>query len=208
MENTDATTVLFIRHAHTDALGAWLCGRACGVSLSAQGTTQARMLGRSLRAMPLDAIYSSPLERARATAEAIALQQSRPVRICDALTEIDFGEWTGQTFAALEHQPRWQAFNRARATSVIPGGEQPADIQQRVVSATMRLTAAHPGNTIALVTHAEIVRMALLYFQSRSIDCHDSLTIDPASVSTVRVWPGGVHVLSVNQHPDGQRPGR
>jgi broad specificity phosphatase PhoE len=202
MQITNATTVLFVRHAHTDALGTRLCGRACGVSLSAIGQTQAIGLGEVLRSTPLAAIYSSPLERARATAAAIAMPQARELQICDELIEIDFGEWTGQTFGELEHDARWQAFNRSRGTAIIPGGEQPAVVQTRIVDATMRLAAAHPGTTIALVTHADIVRMALLYFLSRSIDLYHSLTIDPASISTVSVLAGRAQVMSINHRPD------
>jgi broad specificity phosphatase PhoE len=204
MQTTDATTVLFVRHAHTSALGVWLCGRACGVSLSSLGQTQARALGESLQSTPLAALYYSPLERAHTTALAIASRQSCAMETCDDLTEIDFGLWTGQTFAELEHDQRWHAFNEARASAIIPGGERPADVQIRVVAAARRLAAAHSGKTIALVTHADVIRMALLYFLSRSMDLYHSITIDPASVSTVVMSPAGTHVVSINQPSDAE----
>jgi ribonuclease H / adenosylcobalamin/alpha-ribazole phosphatase len=204
MQSTDPTTVLFVRHAHTSALGVWLCGRACGVSLSSLGRAQAIALAGSLKSTPLAALYSSPLERAHETASAIATRQSCGIETCGDLTEIDFGEWTGQTFTALEHDRRWQTFNAARASAIIPGGERPADAQLRAVGAATRLAAAHPGETIALVTHADVIRMALLHFLSRSMDLYHSLTIDPASISTVVMSPSGAHVTSINRLADLQ----
>jgi broad specificity phosphatase PhoE len=203
MQPTNASLLLFVRHAHTTALGVRLCGRDGGVALSALGHAQAFDLARALRVTPLDAIYSSPLERARATASAIAAQQSCGMQTFDDLAEIDFGRWTGMTFAELDHDPDWHAFNRSRSSAVVPDGEQPAAAQARIVAAAANLAGAHRGKAIVLVTHAEIVRLALLYYQARSIDCYHTLTIEPASVSAVQLSPSSAHVLFINEcvHP-------
>jgi broad specificity phosphatase PhoE len=199
MRSTNASLLLFVRHAHTTALGIWLCGRSDGVALSALGRAQAFDLARALRLTPLAAIYSGPLERARATASAIAAQQSCEVRTSDDLDEIDFGRWTGLTFAELEHDPDWRAFNQSRSTAVVPDGEQPAAAQARIVAGAANLAALHHGQAIALVTHAEIVRFALLYYQARSIDSYHTLTIEPASVSAVQLSPSSARVLFINE---------
>jgi broad specificity phosphatase PhoE len=203
MQPTNASLLLFVRHAHTAALGIWLCGRGGDVALSSLGHEQARDLARALRATPLAAIYSSPLLRARATASAIAAQQSCGVQTCDDLAEIDFGRWTGMTFAALDGDPEWHTFNRTRSSAVVPEGEQTADAQARIVAAAANLAAGHGGQAIALVTHAEIVRLALLYYQARSIDCYQTIAIEPASVSGVLLSPSSASVLFINEcfHP-------
>src|SRR3954469_13786561 len=133
------SVVLLIRHAHTDALGRVLTGRTPGVTLSALGRGQADRLGRALAPLPLAAIYTSPLERATATAQAIAAHQSAPVAEDTDLLEIDFGEWTGLTFGELDRVPGWHAFNRQRSSAIVPGGEACALVQERIVGAIARL---------------------------------------------------------------------
>jgi probable phosphoglycerate mutase len=196
----ESTTVLLIRHAHTDAIGHRLCGRLLGIPLSAMGVSEAEELGCTLAAScRLAAIYSSPLERAHDTAISIAQHQPLGVQVCEALLEVDFGVWTGRTFEELDADPRWHHFNQARATASIPGGEPPLGVQHRIVAAVERLAAKHAGAAIALVTHAEIVRFALLHYRSVSLDRHHELEIEPASVSALSVSPDGVFVQFVNR---------
>ena len=199
----ESTTVLLIRHAHTSAIDdRLLCGREPGITLSRVGVFQAEELGHTLSAScRLAAVYSSPLERARATADAIARHQraNLPVHVHDALIEIDFGVWTGKTFDQLDADPRWQAFNRTRATATIPGGESLWAVQAHVVATIAYLARHHRGVTIALVSHAEIVRVALLCYLGRSLDVSHELEIAPASVSAISVSPNGVHVQFVNR---------
>jgi probable phosphoglycerate mutase len=109
------TVILLIRHAHTDALGVRLAGRAPGIPLSAIGPAQLPALRHALASHTLSAIDSSPIERAFATARAVADAQRVPVREHEGLTEVDFGDWTGKTFeelarlervARVQHPPR------------------------------------------------------------------------------------------------------
>ena len=202
MQMADATTVLFVRHAHTAAIGVELCGRKAGYPLSLFGQTQSEDLGLALGATPLAAIYSSPLERAQATARAIALHQSCGVDTREELNEIDFGNWSGRTFAALDGDPAWHTFNRARGRAVVPGGEQPAAAQERIVDATAHLAAMHRGQVIALVTHSDLVRFALLHYLSRPLDAYDSLAIDPASVSVITLSSHDATILCINSEGD------
>jgi broad specificity phosphatase PhoE len=208
----ESTTVLLIRHGHTTAIDRWLCGRQQGITLSGLGVVEAEELGQTLAACcHLAAIYSSPLERARDTADAIARYQRSSVQqlcvdICDALNEIDFGAWTGKTFDELDADPRWQAFNRTRASATIPGGESPHAAQHRIVAAITHVARDHRGKTVALVSHAEIVRMALLHYQAISLDHYHELEILPASVSAVSVSPDGTHVQFVNRCAAALRP--
>jgi broad specificity phosphatase PhoE len=196
------TTVVFlIRHGHTDAIGSWLPGRASGVTLSTEGQAQVDRLGQRVGpSHRLSAIYTSPLERARATAAALARHQQPSVRVhdCDDLTDIDFGAWTGKTFLELAADPAWHTFNTARSTAVVPGGESAAAVQQRIVGAIVRLAARHREQTIALVSHADVIRFALLQYQSLSLDLYDRFEIDPASVSAISVSNTGTSILYIN----------
>jgi broad specificity phosphatase PhoE len=193
------TSVMLIRHARSAGIAERLVGRSAGVELSGEGAAEADRLGRRLAAsFELTAVYSSPLIRARRTAAAVARYQSVPWRRADDLVEVDFGGWTGKTFAELESDWRWHAFNRARGSAVVPGGESPRQVQRRILGAISRLAGSHAGGVVALVTHAELVRFALLHYFSLPLDDYHRLDIAPASVSAVRVSPAGGEVLWVN----------
>ena len=128
----------------------------------------------------------------------MAQHQSIVTAECADLSDIDFGEWTGKTFAELEGDPRWHHFNRARGSAHVPGGEQPADVQARALAAIARLAARHAGDTIAIVSHADVVRFALLHYTGRPLDLFHRIDVDPASVSAVTLSAAGVQVLYVN----------
>src|SRR5688572_9740578 len=110
--------ILLIRHAMVDACGRFLAGRTPGIHLNEEGVRQAAALRESLHDLPIAAIYCSPLERARETAAALAGDRIG-ITTAEELNEVDFGAWTGLTFAELDRRDDWLAFNRARSTSAI-----------------------------------------------------------------------------------------
>jgi histidine phosphatase superfamily protein (branch 1) len=107
--------VLLVRHARTHAIDARLVGRTPGVHLSERGYAELARLREQLATISIDAVYSSPLVRARETAEPIATDHCLGVDIEDDLNEVDFGDWTGATFDVLQADPRWDAFARRSA---------------------------------------------------------------------------------------------
>jgi broad specificity phosphatase PhoE len=196
------TRVLLIRHAHTYALGRSLSGRSDDVPLSNEGRTQADRLGRALAPCPLAAIYTSPLARAVQTAEALSRYQPVAISQETELLEIDFGGWSGKTFVDLEHDPEWQRFNAKRSTARIPGGEPLTNVQARIVAAVSRLGARHPGKTIALVSHADVLRFALLYHIGATLDDYARFEVAPASVSALSLTTSGTQLLFVNRQAE------
>lgn len=184
------TTILLIRHGHTDAIGRRLVGRLPGVGLTDQGRQQASVLAAQLRDEPIAAIYASPLERAVQTAAPLADALGMPVHVCEALVEVDFGGWTGLTFDELEGRDDWRRFNTERSRAPVPGGEAAAAVQARIVGALERLRARHPSATIAVVSHADVIRAALLHYRGWSLDLFHRIEIAPASISMVRFGDG------------------
>lgn len=179
------TVLLLVRHAHTDAIGRVLTGRAAGVPLSSTGRAQAEHLGRALAPLPLAAIYTSPLERTLETARALARHQSAALHEDPELLEADFGAWTGLSFAELETRADWRAFNTHRGSAAVPEGETAADVQRRIVGAIERLAARHAGRTIVAVSHADVIRAAVLHIAATPLDLYDRFEISPASVTAV-----------------------
>jgi len=176
------TRVLLARHGSTDALGRRLTGRLPGVHLNADGCAQALRLAAELRGLPVSAIYSSPMERATETADPIAAAHGMKVRILPALNEVDFGGWTGAAFQDLSRNLEWKTYNQSRSTAHIPGGESPAATRARVARMLASLHKRHRGGTIVGVTHAELVRYAVLLARDESLDEWHRIPVQPGAV--------------------------
>jgi probable phosphomutase (TIGR03848 family) len=192
------TTLLLVRHGMTDAVGRVLSGWMPGVGLNVQGRAQVQALAPQLQRVSLAAVYSSPLERARQTADAIAAVHGLEVRLLDEVGEVRYGDWTGRRFTELEPDETWQRYNRMRSGTRIPGGELTIDIQARVVSALVRLSQAHPGERIVVVSHADVIKLAVGYVLGSPIDFMMRIEIEPASVTTLELQPYSARVLGVN----------
>lgn len=199
------TTFLLIRHAAIDPHGASIAGRAPGVSLNAAGREQARALAASLRGTAVEAIYSSPLERAWETARAIAEELELEEQLSPALEEIDFGEWTGRAFEELDGVPAWRRFNVFRSGTRIPGGEHMLEAQARAVSEIDRLRLRHAGGTVVVVSHGDILRAIVAWYIGLPLDLFHRLEIAPASVSTLEVTDDGARLLLLNAPPPARR---
>lgn len=192
------TTILLIRHATTAYVGKALAGRTPSVGLNEQGDREAADLARRLASQPIDALYSSPLDRAQQTAEYLAREHGLSIAIDERLAEVDFGDWTGQTIADLDEREDWKLFNLFRSTWTIPNGESMLQVQQRMVRAIEDLYKRHEGGTVAVVSHADAIKSALTHFLGMPIDFFLRLEISPASVSTVRLYHWGCQVLRIN----------
>jgi broad specificity phosphatase PhoE len=190
----------FIRHAAQDDVAVRLAGRTPGSGLGEAGKAQARRLGERMRGERLDQIHASPRRRAVETAQAIETTcGAGPVEIADALDEIDFGAWSGLDFLDLAQDPQWRRWNEIRSLARPPGGESMLEAQMRIMDHLERLSAATPEGAVALVTHAEMIRAALLYCLGLSLDAWSRLEISPASITRLSVTALGATILGVNE---------
>ncbi|MBD3243962.1 MAG: hypothetical protein GF331_25440 [Chitinivibrionales bacterium] len=192
------TTFYLIRHAHCEPLGKWLAGRQPGVHLTEEGLRQARHLSRRLESQQFDFICSSPLERARETAEAIAAPRGQEVRPVEAITEVETGDWTGKRFDELAADPAWERFNTVRGITRIPGGETILEVQDRMVTELLFWVQAAPDATVAFVSHADPLRIAVAYFLGMPPDLMLRLSIEPASVSVLEIDAYGARLVLLN----------
>lgn len=188
-----------VRHADHGQVGRVLTGRAPGVSLSPAGRAQAAALAHALREERLAALFSSPQLRARETAEAIAAETGCPVRVSPDLDEIDFGSWTGQTFAALAGDPAWRRWNAFRDSAGTPAGETMAAVAARLTGLIERLHGLFPGGSVCLVSHSDVIKAGLCRYLGRPFrEVHD-FDVAPASVSTVAVDGRLGKVLAIDE---------
>ncbi len=193
------TRVLFVRHGKTPTTGAVLPGRAPGLHLADEGRAQAEEAAARIAALRgVTAVYASPLERTRETAAPIGKALGLRVRVDKGLLEADFGDWTGAELKALRRRREWKAVQGHPSAFRFPGGESFAEMQARIVGATHRLRAAHPGETIVLVSHADPIKAALNHALGAHLDAFQRIVVSPCSVSAVVYGDTSTVVLAVN----------
>jgi len=196
------TTFLLLRHAAHDNVGGYLAGRMGGVMLGEAGRAQADRLARRLRVERIDAIVASPRERTQQTAQAVAAACGLAMETAAELDEIDFGRWSGQGFEALQQDPLWQRWNAVRSLIRTPGGETMLDVQRRVLGLMERLAGQQDGRCIALVSHADVIKAAVLHHLGLAIDAWPRFDIAPASISRLAVGEWGSRLLGLNETVD------
>ena len=193
------TRLLLIRHATYAVHPHTLAGHTPGLALDAAGVEQARTLAAQLAHLTLAALYASPLERTMATAEILAAPHALVVQPLAPFTELDVGSWTGKTFAQLQTDARWNGWNTTRSMGAAPAGEVLVDVLARVVNGLRWLVQHHPQQTVALVSHCDIIRLALIYALGMPIDHFLRLRIDPASVSVLHLTPASApEIVCIN----------
>ncbi len=192
------TTFFLIRHASCEPLGRYLAGRKPGIPLDALGRSEAIRLADRLRKSELAALYASPLERAQETAKFIAERTGLAVETAPEFTEVEIGEWTGMSFDALHHDPGWGRYNRFRSGMRPPGGESMAEIQARVLAGLERLAARHPKQTVAIVSHGDVIKALLIHYTGIPTDFIHRVEISPASISILKLEDWSPKLLCLN----------
>jgi probable phosphomutase (TIGR03848 family) len=201
------TVVLLVRHGHTPTTGKLLPGRAPGLHLSETGAAQAKAVGERIAALPkVHAIYASPLERTKETAGAIAAARGMKVKLDKGLLEAEIGEWTGLDFKTVRKAPEWKAVHGYPSGFRFPGGESFVEMQTRIIATLERLRAAHPGETVVAVSHADVIKAAVAHALGTHLDLFQRIVISPCSVTAIAYGDGGPTVLSVNTTSEGPAP--
>ncbi len=129
------------------------------------------------------ALQSSPQPRALHSAMIMAAAVDLPVEIVSAFDEIDMGRWTGMEFARLAADPRWRQWNERRGSTSPPEGESMAALQKRVVQHIELLRLEE--RPIAIASHAEPIRAAVMHYLGIPLDLFHSIEVDPGSISTI-----------------------
>jgi broad specificity phosphatase PhoE len=189
-----------VRHCAHAEVGRVLTGRSTGAPLTATGCAQARWLaGWFARHGPVAEIHASPRLRARETANAIGARLGVEVEVVDALDEIDFGHWTGRSFAELHSDPAWTAWNTQLATARVPGGESMSEAVARAVVHVDRLCAREWPGAVLCVSHCDIIKGVIAHYLGLGLDRLLKFDIDPGSISTLLVGDWGGRVLTLNR---------
>jgi probable phosphomutase (TIGR03848 family) len=201
-------TLILVRHGRTTAnAGGTLAGRLPGVRLDDTGEEQVRRIGERLAPVPVAALVSSPLERCKQTARAIAVAHPATLRIASdrGLSECDYGDWQGRALKDLAKEPLWKTVQTQPSAAVFPGGESMVTMQSRAVSAVRRHDAAveaehGPGAVWVAVSHGDIIKSILADALGMHLDLFQRIHVDPASVSIISYTSTRPYVLASNTH--------
>ncbi len=193
-----ARTIHLVRHGHHALLGGTLCGRMKGVALDELGCEEIARCAVAISPRP-NLVQSSPQRRCLQSACILAAHYGLAIEIVPALDELDYGDWTGQSFDDLDRDPRWLVWNTQRGTSQPPGGESMRALQRRIVDHLEHLRADPGSDIVVAVSHAEPIRAALLHYQGIDLDDFLAVEIEPGSVSTLTVDHDKIKITGINQ---------
>ncbi|OXR44795.1 Phosphoserine phosphatase 1 [Nocardia cerradoensis] len=195
------TRLLLLRHGQTElSVERRYSGRG-NPELTALGREQAARAAKYLAAKgDIAAVVTSPLGRARETAQAAARALDVPVRVLDALTETDFGEWEGLTFTeAAQRDPQLHQRWLGDPSLPAPGGESFTQVRERVEAARRDLLALYPEQNVVVVSHVTPIKTLLQLALEAGPSLLYRLHLDLASLSIAEFYPdGGSSVRLVN----------
>lgn len=193
-------TIILVRHGEND----WskqnkLAGHIPGVHLNDAGHDQARAAAQRLAALPIKAIYSSPVTRCMETAAYIADTHRLAVLQLNEIAEVQYGDWEGKKIKKLARKPLWRAVQFFPSRARFPQGEALREVQFRAIQALEEVSRKHEKELVVVVSHADIIRLVLAHYLGVHIDLFQRIVISPASVSILHLSEEGmVRVLRMN----------
>lgn len=202
------TTTLLLRHGATELSAERRFAGREDIPLTKEGIRQAGLAARGLAVGPaIDVIVTSPLQRTRRTAEAVAETTGAPLVVDEDLVEADFGAWQGLTFAeAGERWPEELAAWMASPDAAPPDGESFAMVAMRVLAAQDRLLAAHRHARAVVVSHVTPIKTLVCRALLAPPEAMFRMNLDVASLTRIDCFDNGSAVLrSLNDTAHLQR---
>lgn len=194
------TTFIFLRHAVSSANEAGiLAGRLPGVELSNKGKKQAASLIAELNELQIKRVLISPQTRCLQTIQPWLAETHKRVIIEPAFQEMDYGLWAGLRLVELAKRKEWKQIQKSPASFRFPQGESFQAAKRRVERRLTWLSNKYPKDRILIVSHGDIIKMAVASTLNLDLDEFQRIVIDPASITTV-AWEGRSRsLLSLNK---------
>jgi phosphoserine phosphatase len=202
--------VFVVRHGETEWVRERRFAGSRDIPLTEVGRDQCAAVARALAGATVAAVYASPLERARASAELIAEPHRLPVRIAPAFAEMGFGAWEGLTGDDIRARfpEGWEQWRSAPHLCAPLGGETVAKVAERVAAGIAELRQAHADQTIVLVSHSIVMRVMVLHALGLGLDRLWTVDAAPAGITELEYEPdwATVHRMNTVSHLDGVAP--
>jgi broad specificity phosphatase PhoE len=202
--------VFVVRHGETEWVRERRFAGSRDIPLTEVGRDQCGAVARALSGSTVAAVYASPLERARVSAEVIAEPHRLPVRIAPAFSEMSFGSWEGLTRDEVRarYPDAWAQWRLAPHLIEPAGGETVPGVAARVTAGIRALQDAHDSQTIVLVSHGIVARVIVLDALGLGLDRLWTLDAAPAGITEIEYEPGWatVHRMNTVAHLDPVAP--
>jgi len=198
-------SIIFLRHGqaknNTERV---LAGRTPGVPLTEEGVDQSEKAAKFLEDMNISTIYSSPIERAKNTAEIVGKHNSIDVRIDDRLIEIDMGKFTGRPYDEIfsSHGNVFMKFYNGELEIAHNGVETFVEVKKRILGMVDHVIENHPDENVVLVTHMDPIKAMLSTIISLSPENLYELIIANGSLNIFREYKHKFSISGINvMHP-------
>ena len=196
------TTVYLVRHGRTPANEKGiLAGRTKGVFLDDLGVLQAETLAKSLENIEFKKIIVSPMERCQQTAKILNQLSKNPLKpnIDSGISECDYGDWSNKKLSTLRRKPLWKNVQERPSGVQFPNGEKMSDMLDRVKSTIFEnASKLKDQDNMLVVSHGDPIRSFIADSLGIHLDNFQRITIDPCSLSIVRINQGNIQVVSIN----------
>lgn len=195
------TKIYFVRHCEAQGNTLGILQGRFDSDISGNSAKQLDLVSLRLRNVPFDAIYSSPLQRAYKTAQAINQYHHLEIRKDPRLTEIDMGDWEGHSWddLAKKYPDIIRVWNEDTGHFTAPGGESVVQVRDRMWAAANAIADANPGKTVCAVSHGCAIRSFLCEALGKPLSEMNTVPWgDNTAVSVVEVENGKARVLSMN----------
>lgn len=190
------TRVLLLRHGQTELSGERRFSGRTDVPLTKEGMKQAQLAARRLAGEEFGVIISSPLQRARRTAEAVAQATGAPMVVYEEVIEADFGAWQGLTFAeASQTSPDELKAWMASPDAAPPDGESFAMVALRVLAGLDRLVADYAHQTTVVVSHVTPIKTLVCRALLAPPEAMFRMNLDVASLCHIDFFDNGSALL-------------
>ena len=194
------TTFLLLRHAHSVANKAGiLAGQLEGIGLSKDGIAQVNKLTSSFENLKIDRIISSPMQRCLETVEGIARSKRKRISIDERLIEMNYGSWSGKKLSKLSRMKEWKVIQTKPSAFRFPQGESFKELEERIESLLKDLSRKYPKETILIITHGDIVKIAASLTVGSGLNNFQKFAVDPCSLTTLSWGSKARMLLTFNQ---------
>jgi broad specificity phosphatase PhoE len=193
--------VILVRHGQTDEN---VSGKISGqgpAPLNVRGREQAALAAAVLMPLGVTHLFSSPVARARQTADILAQHLQMHIEEVTDLREVDYGEWEGKFFHDIRQHPIAQQVFHDPIQAVFPHGESLPAVQQRGVQVIEGLRCQQPQGVITLVSHGDVIRTVLAHYLGMPFNDYRRLHVDPGALSVLELFEDWVRVKAVNFVP-------
>lgn len=183
-------SIILVRHSRSTANTAGvLAGQAPGIALDEVGFTQAQGLVSRIGEIEMRRVISSPLQRCIETITPWhSTYCTTPIEIDHNFIESDYGSWTGQKLSDLSKEPLWKEIQKEPSNVTFPEGESFKAMFDRVSTGLDEIIdSLNDDDNVIIVSHGDIIKLAIAKILDLPIDNFQKLVIDPASISIVKV---------------------